>query len=280
MASVKMLVVAGSAVILCLNAAGAADFAVPVAPVPVVAEYSGWYLRGDIGFTNQRVKSPKYDYGTLGQPASVDVVSKEFETGGIFGIGIGYQFNNWLRGDITGEYRSASTFHGYEVVNFGGYLFPEHNTIVKSEWVALANLYADLGTWWCITPFVGFGIGAANVRLSGFEDTIIGAYNPALDDGFVVNANNSANAGSKWNFAWAVHAGLAYKVTPNFTIELAYRYLNLGDGKTGAISGFDGTYQGAGYALNDIYSQDVKLGVRWLLAPEPVAPLPPLVTKG
>ena len=40
---------------------------------------------------------------------------------------------------------------------------------------------------------------------------------------------------SKWNFAWALHAGLAYKVTPNFTVELAYRYLDLGDGMTGDL---------------------------------------------
>jgi opacity protein-like surface antigen len=35
---------------------------------------------------------------------------------------------------------------------------------------------------------------------------------------------------SKWNLAWAVHAGLAYKVNPSLTLELAYRYVDLGDG--------------------------------------------------
>ena len=37
------------------------------------------------------------------------------------------------------------------------------------------------------------------------------------------------------------HAGLAYKVTPNFTVELAYRYLDMGDGLTGDLRTFDGT---------------------------------------
>ncbi len=278
MASVKMLAIAGSAVILSLNAAGAADLGLPFAPAPVV-EYSGWYLRGDIGFTNQRVKSPKYDWGTLAPPASVQRISKEFETGGLFGLGIGYQFNSWLRADVTGEYRTASTFHGYEINTFGTTLFPEHNTLIKTEWVALANVYADLGTWWCVTPFVGFGVGMSNVRLSGFEDIVVGSLNPGVA-GNLINANNSAAADAKWNLAWAVHAGLAYKVTPNFEIELAYRYLHLGDGKTGTITGFDGTYQGAGYALDDIYSHDVKIGVRWLLSPEPAVPAVPLITKG
>ena len=39
---------------------------------------------------------------------------------------------------------------------------------------------------------------------------------------------------SKWNFAWALHAGLAYKVTPTISrSSFAYRYLNLGNAQTG-----------------------------------------------
>ena len=38
-----------------------------------------------------------------------------------------------------------------------------------------------------------------------------------------------------------MHAGLAYRVTPNFTVELAYRYLDMGDGLTGDLRTFDGT---------------------------------------
>ena len=49
---------------------------------------------------------------------------------------------------------------------------------------------------------------------------------------------------SKWNFAWALHAGLGYKVSPNFTLELAYRYVDLGDGVTGALSDFTGFTRG------------------------------------
>ena len=35
----------------------------------------------------------------------------------------------------------------------------------------------------------------------------------------------------KWNFAWAAHAGLAYKVNPGLTVELAYSYMDLGDAR-------------------------------------------------
>ena len=41
---------------------------------------------------------------------------------------------------------------------------------------------------------------------------------------------------SEWKFAWALHAGVAYNVTNNFKMELAYRYLNMGDVNTSTSS--------------------------------------------
>ena len=86
---------------------------------------------------------------------------------------------------------------------------------MKSD-IFLANAYLDLGTWNCITPFVGFGIG--------------GAYNTFADLSDLGNTgeNGPGTNASQLNFAWALHAGLAYNVTQNFSFELAYRYLSYG----------------------------------------------------
>ena len=90
-----------------------------------------------------------------------------------------------------------------------------------------------------------------------------------------------APAGSKWNFAWALHAGLAYQINPNVTLELAYSYVNLGSGTTGVISDFTGFQAGHVMKFNDITSNDLKLGVRWNFESEqPVYAPPPLVRKG
>ena len=278
MGSLKKLALAGAAIITTIPAVRAADLPPAYRAPPVVVEEfaGGWYLRGDIGFSSKRVKDPHYDFGTLAPPSAVTTVTKDFETDGIFGIGIGYQLNSWFRGDLTAEYRTPATFHHYEINRFGNTLIPEHNTSVMHSFVGMVNVYADLGTWWCITPFVGAGVGLAYNKLSGFQDFVIGSLTPGVGSN-PINANNSAGADGKWNFAWALHAGLAYKVTPGFTVELAYRYLNLGDAATGTpITGFDGTYQGAKYELNGIDSHDVKLGVRWMLMPESV----PLMRKG
>ena len=74
--------------------------------------------------------------------------------------------------------------------------------------------------------------------------------------------------------------GVAYKVNPNFTVELAYRYLNMGDGLTGDLKTFDGTNNIVNpTTFKNISSHDLMLGVRWNLDTAPMYP-PPLVRKG
>ena len=51
--------------------------------------------------------------------------------------------------------------------NNGGTINTNDYTFTKKEWLFLANAYLDLGTWWCITPFIGAGVGFTNLTLSG-----------------------------------------------------------------------------------------------------------------
>lgn len=265
MVSVKSTAIAGIAVVMS-TAANAADMPqlMPPPPMPYYEEFAGgWYLRGDIGMTNQQVGS----LDNVLFPGTPDLVirDKNFESGMLAGLGFGYQFNNWFRADVTGEYRGETGFHGLDtwfdtwngVARFNNY------TAKKSEWLFLGNIYADLGTWNSFTPFIGLGIGGARVTIHSFRDQGIDSFgSPTL---------GYADAASKWNFAWAIHAGLAYKVTNNVTIEFAYRYVNLGDGQSGDIVTYDGLNSVNNPMLfKDITSHDFKLGVRWLLDSGPV----------
>ena len=76
------------------------------------------------------------------------------------------------------------------------------------------------------------------------------------------------------NFAWAVYGGLAYDVTPNFTVDLSYRYLDMGDAKSGRVRAFDNSTTNSGFFIDDITSQDVMLGVHYKFGgccgPEPM----------
>jgi opacity protein-like surface antigen len=280
MGSLKKLALAGAAVIVTAPAALAADMQLmpPPAPPPVECCGSGWYLRGDIGVSAE-FSNTFHEDGLVPAPTGVQNAGNGFETGGLFRLGVGYQFTPWFRADITGEFRTPATWSSFDITNSGGTLIPEHVTLHKSEVVALANVYADLGTWWCVTPFVGAGAGFAGVKFANFQETAIASLNPVTGAN-LINANNFAADQTQWNFAWALHAGLSYKVTPGFSVELAYRYLNMGNGQSGAIIGFLNNPQNTVFHIDNITSQDFTLGLRWMLQPEAPPPAYPLVRKG
>ena len=277
MSSFKIFAMASAAAGLAVTAANAADLALAPIPVPVIQEFSGWYLRGDIGMTNQQVNSLN---NVVAPGTSVGTKFLQFDSAPLYSIGGGLQFNNWLRADVTGEYRGNAHFHGQQVAEFGSVILPDDYNASKSEWLFLANAYVDLGTWWCVTPFIGAGIGTSRNTISSFTD--IGATQAGLGGNSILSTTYGDNA-SKWNLAWAAYAGLAYKVTPGLSLELTYRYVNLGTANTGPTNSFDGVTVVNGHPFNfgTITSQDVMLGFRWNLGePEPPVVAPPLIRKG
>jgi opacity protein-like surface antigen len=298
MRSVKFLIAAGAATLLS-SAAIAADMGSmgpmgvpvpPIAPPPAyyaqqggAQEFGGWYLRGDIGFSNHGVKrlNNALDSTTLSQSDTFD-----FASANSFSAGGGFRFNEWLRADITGQFRGKASFTGNDINTFSWNGEFHHGadayTANMSSWTFMFNGYVDLGTWWSITPFIGGGIGTSRVSIFNFRDN-------GLTDVFGGSSSSAfADTGSKWNLAWALHAGLAYKIAQNLTMELGYSYTDLGDGITGDLR----TFQGVNAVFNpmtfkSITSHDLKLGVRWNLdCPPgplyaPVAPMaPPLMRKG
>jgi opacity protein-like surface antigen len=281
MSSVKILALAGAAAAMS-TAAFAADFppALPPAqPLLQVPVDSGWYLRGDIGITNQQLSSltQRLDATEL----SLQQVGMGFDSSPFFLLGVGYQLNSWLRFDVTGEYRAKANFHGSDNVTFpdaGGVgVLVDNYSASKSEWVVLANSYIDLGTWWSMTPFVGAGVGVSRNQIDSFRDDGIGFHS----NGNPITAVAFGDQGVKWNLAWALHAGVAYTVTPNFKIDLAYRYLNLGIAQTGLTRAFDNSFtNGGAFSFNGLASHDVMLGVRWMIQPEAPVYAPPLIRKG
>jgi opacity protein-like surface antigen len=274
---------------LVTSAARAADYSPPQQPQPiyvrpqVIEEYSSWYLRGDIGFSNQQVRELFSDQDAAF--TSLTHVDKGFDAAPLFGLGIGYYFNDWLRFDVTGEYRSKANFHGLDVGSLpgGGGFAVDRYTGSKYEWTFMLNGYVDLGTWNNITPFVGAGVGFTRNTITNFGDF---STCTSTSGGCTGSDAHAADA-SKWNFAWALHAGLAYRVTKNFTVELAYRYIDLGNAITDNAVTLDGNVFPA-FEFRHLTSHDVKLGLRFNLdafgdccrpvqyyAPPPVYQQPP-----
>lgn len=187
MVSVKSFTAGAVAIVVSSTAVYAADMPAPppemiYLPAPCCGA-GGWYLRGDIGIGVQTFS--EFDF-TQTNPAFVwpsnwQIVQKDIQDTAIFGLGVGYVVNNWLRVDVTGEYRTEAAFKAtgsYSgVANFCnpplgggvGTCFDVNSGNISSS-VFMANAYVDLGTWWCLTPFIGAGVGGAYNRITGVQD--------------------------------------------------------------------------------------------------------------
>jgi opacity protein-like surface antigen len=273
MVSVKYLIAAAAAVIVSTSA-HAADMAVPPPPViippPCCSTGSGWYLRGDVGVGVQTFGS--FNHGQTNPsfvwPASWTIVQQEIQDTSIFGGGIGYAWNNWLRFDVTGEYRTkalmkttgrymgTSDFCPNTVFGVGS-CFDNISGNLSSA-VFLANAYVDLGTWWCLTPFIGAGVGTARNMLSGVQDQGI------ISSGFQGFGYTNSNS-AQWNLAWDVTAGLTYNVNEFLKVDLSWRYLNMGSPQTAVVNCQNTSpCVGAFYTLQNVSSQDFRVGLRWM----------------
>ena len=279
MGPTKVLAFAGAATALVTTTAAiAADF--PSAPPPPAREASGWYLRGDIGVGIQGFRS--FDFTQTGGgawPAAWRIDEHDLKNTVLFAAGLGYAWNSWLRLDVTGEYRAGAKFKAVGSYFNGIDRGFNHYDGKHAAAVVLANAYLDLGTWWWLTPFIGAGIGGAYHMTSALTE--VGVNTDGLGTSTFRYASSNAN---NWSLAWAVHAGVSYAITSAFKVELAYRYLNMGSARTAeADCGAGGCGAGgtprAYYHLRDIDSHDIKLGVRWMLEPEPVQ-APPALRRG
>jgi len=258
--------------------ANAADLGLPppppLEPVPCIGCTGPVYFKGFIGAANPVVGDISSE---LFQFNDFEVFHEDIKSTPFFGIGVGYEWNSWLRFDVTGEYRGKSLFIAQDRFPGGNGTFDRNSNFVDGtflpgtneytadieSWVGLANMYIDLGTYMCITPYIGGGIGFASVSVLGLKDVNV--------------PNNSvfyAADHTETNFAWAVYGGLAYDVNPSVTLDLAYRYTDLGDARSGRVTAFDNSSSYAGLDINDITSHDLMLGVRWKLGHEPAVPMP------
>lgn len=152
---------------------------------------SGWYLRGDIAYvpsSHAKLRLKGYDW--LGTERG------EVKASAAYSGGVGYQFTNNIRGDITA---------GYRKMKISG------EPIEADIWEAMANAYYDIGNFSGVTPYVGAGLGMANVKYDiGYNDAISGRNTTRLQ--------------------WALMAGAAIDVTENIKFDLGYRYARISSG--------------------------------------------------
>ncbi len=249
----------GSALVLtlCVEAHAADIYQAPpepvveAAPAPVLDR--GIYIKGYIGQANPDVGSTTNEiYATN---PTFKVFQDDIKSSPLFGVGVGWQHSHWLRLDLTGEYRGDALFVAQDsYVGQGGAQngTNEFQADIQS-WLGLANAYIDMGNWCGFTPYVGAGIGFATISVNGMKDV-----NNATKG--VYYAADHTNT----NFAWALYAGTAYDVTPQITLDLTYRYAQLGDARSGvARDAWTNQPPYSGEFIKNISSNDLMLGFRY-----------------
>ncbi|MGQ9369541.1 outer membrane protein [Azospirillum sp. ST 5-10] len=198
------------------------------------AAAQGLYLRGDVGASFGRDVGGSVVEGTgfagdLGESLLLEA-------------GVGYQLPYNLRTDVTVGYRPGFAIDSSETL---GGLSVSADADVTS-WSIMANLYYDVPTGTAFTPYVGGGLGVA--------------FNTVDDIDYAIGAGRIREEGdTKTNFAWSLQAGVAYAMTENATIDLGYRYVDLGEFETGGSSTV-GTVESAD---GDVRAHEVKIGLRY-----------------
>src|SRR6185437_708963 len=228
----RSFVAAGAATLIFSVSAQAADMPgyprlpppASIRPLQVDEFLSGWYLRGDLGYRFQRLGSASSDIAP-------DPIDNKIGNTIFGGFGGGFK-EKWFRADLTADYGWRSDYSG--TVGATG------DQAKIDSYTVLGNIYFDLGTWGGLTPYVGAGAGSAYLTMSNFTTS------PA---GSVIASR------SRWNFAWAAMAGVSYRLSENWLIDVGYRHIDMGDATGGP--------EANSLTLKKLTGDEIRVGLRY-----------------
>lgn len=165
------------------------------------------------------------------------------------GLAVGYDFRPTLSLPIRTEIEFAS--HGQATFSRSGNSAYAGGPAVTADRKAsvstlFANVFYDIDTGTKFTPYVGGGIGVAQIRV---KDYFWHAYG-----GRTGSSSKTVN-----NFAWSLGTGVAYSFDNNWSADLGFRYNDFGKVKANAVGTNGYVFQ----AKDRVSSQEVLLGLRY-----------------
>ena len=142
-------------------------------------------------------------------------------------LGLGYAAAPALRLEVLAEYRPRLAFEGR-----ANFLEPRRQQSVAAELSSLSAMlaaYVDLPGLGLprlgpLAPFVGAGVGAARTRIGETRMTF-------------PRTTTIVPGASRAGFAWMLTAGVAVTLDERMTLDLAWRYTDLGEVRTGRGAG-------------------------------------------
>lgn len=235
----NLLVTAAALALLAQTGARAADmveeapvYVEPAAPIEEPATYSGWYLRGDVAYTFESKTHGHYhawDAAAYPDLQRFDYDELRYKWGHDVSFGIGYQFNESWRGDLTAGHwsrkvkGSASSPWRCLGVNPADVSCRFDDSSDVEAWEFMANGYYDFLRWGRFTPYVGAGLGFARVSYGDLrnEATCLDAGgSPIGGCGYV--ADHPGRDSNR--FVWALMAGTSIDINERLKADIGYRF--------------------------------------------------------
>lgn len=166
----------------------------------------GLYLRAGVGPSfYQDGKLTEFGGGPYGQGPNAPV---KYETGAAANVAVGWAFNRFVSADFE------TGFQGTRIDYVPGYFQYNHSDVYDIPFLANAILSFPIPHT-IVTPYIGAGVGGANTYFDarGFGDSSQTVYRTEND--------------VEW--AWQAMAGLRFRLAPNVSLGLGYRYFTTAD---------------------------------------------------
>ena len=220
-------------------------------PAPQAGPYiridTGWSFARNAGFRDDAAVSPTCFVAVV-YPGVCGAELNHVGSSHIFGVSAGYRISSGVRADVSIARRS-----GYELKGFdpeGTFFDPN----ITSDSI-IANAYFDLPFSWAgVKPFVGGGIGYGRNKMDPIK-----WYDPT--------SSGVLPGGSHSGVIWQLTVGADIVLAKKWTLEIGYKYMDLGKIKKNAgpdIAGqFNPPPNGTGSASGNLRADELTIGFRY-----------------
>lgn len=149
----------------------------------------------------------------------------DFGSSALYEVGLGLELTPYFRIEAAADYRPGFAFEGNANFRNAGNDQPASGDVTQSSLMGFAYFepFTALGMDWRLKPFIGGGVGVSRNEVGGMMYDFPDLPQPAY---------SAMPGGTHYDIAWAATAGLSYDVTEQLSLDIAYRYSDLGDIET------------------------------------------------
>ncbi|MBL4732606.1 MAG: porin family protein [Rhizobiaceae bacterium] len=205
---------------------------------------SGWYLRGHLGYSKANSGNQVY----TGDTVNFNLTRQDSdEQGYSAGLGFGYTFNPYFRMDVTADYYGDRNWTGLSqrlatrAGDTGGERYATDNTAYELTNYSV-NGYVSLGRFGGFSPYIGAGVGLADVKWANHVFTGLCVMDVGEGcNGYDAHSSNSGrettklalgtlNGASDQVVTYSLIGGFDYRLDKNWLIDFEYKHTNVPGG--------------------------------------------------